>query len=62
MKHLSVGIKMGVGVGLILIMTLVVGIIGYPALGNVTSKSELYQQVGKPGACFHRQGSSRQQP
>lgn len=58
MKNLSFGIKMGLGFGLVLVLTIAVGTIGFWALGNVTTKSEFYQQVGKTRSMF---SSAREQ-
>ncbi len=58
MKNVSFGMKMGLGFGLVLILTIAVGTTGFLALGNVTSKGEFYQQVGKIRSMF---SSAREQ-
>lgn len=58
MKKMSFGIKMGLGFGLVLVLTIAVGTTGFWALGNVTSKGEFYQQVGKIRSMF---SSAREQ-
>lgn len=55
---MSFGIKMGLGFGLVLMLTIAVGTTGFWALGNVTSKGEFYQQVGKIRSLF---ASAREQ-
>lgn len=52
MKRLSFGTKMGLGFGLVLVLTIAVGTTGFWALGNVTAKGEFYQQVGKIRSMF----------
>jgi methyl-accepting chemotaxis protein len=52
MKKLSFSIKMGLGFGLVLALTIAVGTTGFKALENVTSKGEFYQQVGKIRSIF----------
>lgn len=52
MKKLGFGTKMGLGFGLLLVLTIAVGTTGFWALGNVTSKGEFYQQVGKIRSMF----------
>ena len=52
MKNLSLGAKLGLGFGLVLVMTIVVGLSGFLALGNVTAKSGFYQSVGQARSLF----------
>lgn len=52
MKNLKLGAKLGLGFGLVLVMTIVVGITGFLALGHVTAKSGFYQEVGQARIMF----------
>jgi methyl-accepting chemotaxis protein len=45
MKNCSLGIKIGLGFLVVLILTVVVGLVGYLALGNVLAKSALNQDA-----------------
>ena len=52
MKNFSLGIKIGFGFLVVLILTVVVGVAGYFALGNVVAKTALYQEVNETKNLF----------
>ena len=52
MKNYSLGVKIGLGFLVVLILTVVVGIVGYVALGNVLAKSALNQDANSVMSLF----------
>ena len=52
MKNYSLGVKIGLGFLVVLVLTVVVGIVGYVALGNVLAKSALNQDANSAMSLF----------
>ena len=52
MKNYSLGVKIGLGFIVVLVLTVVVGIVGYVALGNVLAKSALNQDANSAMSLF----------
>ena len=52
MKNLSLGSKIAVGFVVVLVLTIVVGLAGYLALGNVVAKTVLYQETNAAKSIF----------
>ena len=51
-KNLSLGFKIGFGFSVILILTMTVGVAGFVALGKVTEKTVLYQNMSQVKSIF----------
>jgi methyl-accepting chemotaxis protein len=51
-KNFSLGIKIGIGFLVVLVMTVVVGIVGYISLSNVVSKTALNQETNAARGLF----------
>jgi methyl-accepting chemotaxis protein len=52
LKNLSLGSKIAVGFVVVLVLTIVVGLAGYLALGNVVAKTVLYQETNAAKSIF----------
>jgi methyl-accepting chemotaxis protein len=51
-KNYSLGVKIGMGFVAVLVLTVVVGIAGYLALGNVVAKTAIYQETNEAKTLF----------
>ncbi len=51
-RNLSLGMKIGIGFGVVLILTITVGMAGFVALGTVTARTALYQNMSQVKSLF----------